>query len=103
MSFNTFYLNSENSGGIIDGSNVVVGGRLGVSIDPPLYTLDVSGTTRTTNLITNNATISNLDISGNTVNIKSLETKIESTTIEIFTVIVDSKTSKAANSSGSSS
>ena len=75
MSFNTFYLNSENSGGIIDGSNVVVGGRLGVSIDPPLYTLDVSGTTRSNNLIANTATITTLDISGETVNIKSLQTK----------------------------
>ena len=102
MSFNTFYLNSENSGGIIDGSNVVVGGRLGVSIDPPLYTLDVSGTTRSNNLIANTATITNFDISGETVNIKSLQTKVESTEFVTMSVIVGTKTSKAFNSSGSS-
>ena len=39
MSFNTFYLNSETHLGVIDGSNVVIGGRLGISKDSPEYTL----------------------------------------------------------------
>ena len=103
MSFNTFYLNSENSSGIIDGSNVVIGGRLGISIDPPQHTLDVSGTTRSTNLLATTATIDNLDISGETVDITSLQTKVENTQMVSFTVIVASKTSNAANSGGSSS
>jgi len=103
MSFNTFYLNSENQSGIIDGSNVVVGGRMGVSMDPPQYTLDVSGTSRSTNLIATTATITNLDISGDTVDITSLQTKVENTQLVLLTVVVASKTSNAANSGGSSS
>jgi hypothetical protein len=98
MSFNTFYLNSGNSSGVIDGSNVVIGGRLGISKDSPEYTLDVSGTIRSNNLIT-----SSIDISGEITNINSLQTKVESTKLVLMDVIVGTKTSNAFNSSGSSS
>ena len=53
MSFNTFYLNSELSSGVIDGSNVIIGGNLGISTNNPQHNLDVSGTINTINLIIN--------------------------------------------------
>ena len=58
MSFNTFYLNSGNIGGIIDGSNVVIGGKIGILTDTPQYALDVSGTSRSIKLFATTAIIS---------------------------------------------
>jgi hypothetical protein len=103
MSFNTFYLNSGNTGGIIDGSNVVIGGKIGVLTDTPQYALDVSGTSRSIKLFATTAIIDNLEISGETVDINSIQTKVEGTQTCSFNVLVDSKTSNAANIGGSSS
>ena len=102
MSFNTFYLNSELSSGVIDGSNVIIGGNLGISTNNPQHNLDVSGTINTINLIASTATISELDISGETIKATSIQTKVESTEVVILDVNVSSKTSSAFNSSGSS-
>ena len=102
MSFNTFYLNSELSSGVIDGSNVIIGGNLGISTNNPQHNLDVSGTINTINLIASTATISELDISGETIKATSIQTKVESTEVVILDVNVSSKTSSAFNSAGSS-
>ena len=102
MSFNTFYLNSELSSGVIDGSNVIIGGNLGISKNNPQHNLDVSGTINTINLIVSSATISELDISGETIKATSIQTKVESTEVVILDVNVSSKTSSAFNSAGSS-
>jgi hypothetical protein len=103
MSFNTFYLNSGNTGGIIDGSNVVIGGKIGILTDTPQYALDVSGASRSIKLFATTAIIDNLEISGEIVDINSIQTKVENTQSVSFTVTVGSKTSNAANIGGSSS
>ena len=103
MSFNTFYLNSQNVSGIIDGSNVVIGGNVGISTLNPQYDLDVSGVINSKSLITQRATINELDVSGDTININALQTKLETTKITTYDVRIASKTVDAANSGGSSS
>ena len=102
MSFNTFYLNSQNVSGIIDGSNVVIGGNVGISTLNPQYDLDVSGVINSKSLITQRATINELDVSGDTININALQTKLETTKITTYDVRIASKTVDAANSNGSS-
>ena len=103
MSYSTFYLNSQSSDGIIDGSNVIIGGNVGIQTNTPEYSLDINGTFRSSSIVTPNLNTENIILTDSSLNPYSIQSRIEHTKLVENIVTVGAKTSDAANSSGSSS
>jgi len=103
MSYSTFYLNSQSSDGIIDGSNVIIGGNVGIQTNTPEYSLDINGTFRSSSIVTHSLTTENIILTDSSLNPYSIQSRIEHTKLVENIVTVGTKTSDAANSSGSSS
>ena len=103
MSYSTFYLNSQSSDGIIDGSNVIIGGNVGIQTNTPEYSLDINGTFRSSSIVTPNLNVENIILTDSSLNPYSIQSRIEHTKLVENIVTVGTKTSDAANSSGSSS
>ena len=103
MSYSTFYLNSQSSDGIIDGSNVIIGGNVGIQTNTPEYSLDINGTFRSSSIVTPNLNTENIILTDSSLNPYSIQSRIEHTKLVENIVTVRAKTSDAANSSGSSS
>ena len=103
MSYSTFYLNSQSSDGIIDGSNVIIGGNVGIQTNTPEYSLDINGTFRSSSIVTPILNTENIILSDSSLNPYSIQSRIEHTKLVENIVTVGTKTSDAVNSSGSSS
>jgi hypothetical protein len=103
MSYSTFYLNSQSSDGIIDGSNVIIGGNVGIQTNTPEYSLDINGTFRSSSIVTPSLTTENIVLTDSSLNPYSIQSRIEHTKLVENIVTVGTKTSDAVNSSGSSS
>ena len=103
MSYSTFYLNSQSSDGIIDGSNVIIGGNVGIQTNTPEYSLDINGTFRSSSIVTPSLNTENIILSDSSLNPYSIQSRIEHTKLVENIVTVGTKTSDAVNSSGSSS